>query len=74
MSSLLLGVVGLGGVSFAEDVPSTTEGARYELAWIEPGQFVMGSPPSEAGRDETQHEVRISRGFYMGVHEVTQGL
>lgn len=34
----------------------------------------MGSPTSELGRNsnETQHEVTISKAFYMGVFEVTQ--
>lgn len=48
------------------------------LAWIPPGTFLMGSPETEAerdvgGLDETQHEVTISRGFWMGRYEVTQG-
>jgi len=36
----------------------------------------MGSPSNEPGRDndETQHRVRISRDFWMGQTEVTQGL
>ena len=46
-----------------------------EFAWIPAGRFVMGSPEGEEGRDadEVQHEVRISRGFWMGKYEVTQG-
>jgi formylglycine-generating enzyme required for sulfatase activity len=42
---------------------------------IEPGRFTMGSPRSERGRElnETQHEVTLTRGFYMQVTEVTQG-
>ena len=34
----------------------------------------MGSPKSEKGRDDDEklHKVRITRGFYMGVTEVTQ--
>ena len=39
------------------------------------GRFVMGSPTDEEqrGTDEMQHAVTISRPFYLGVHEVTQG-
>ena len=35
---------------------------------------MMGSSPSEEGRgfDETQHKVTLSKGFYMGVYQVTQ--
>jgi formylglycine-generating enzyme required for sulfatase activity/serine/threonine protein kinase len=38
------------------------------------GEFVMGSPDLEAGRDvdETQHTVTLSRPFWMGIREVTQ--
>ena len=46
-----------------------------EFVAVPAGNFLMGSPESEVDRwdDETQHEVRISRGFWMGKHEVTQG-
>ena len=46
-----------------------------EWVWIEPGSFLMGSPESEPGReiDERQHEVAISRGFYLGKCVITQG-
>ncbi len=46
-----------------------------EFAWVPPGRFVMGSPEGEAGRHarERQHEVRISRGYWMGRYEVTRG-
>ena len=46
-----------------------------EFVWVPAGRFVMGSPESEEGRydDERQHEVRISRGYWMGRYEVTQG-
>ena len=50
------------------------QGMRF--VWIPAGRFEMGSPVVESGRDsdEVQHEVRISRGFWMGKHEVTQGV
>ena len=46
-----------------------------EFVRIEAGEFVMGSPEGEAGRygSERQHKVRISRSFYLGKYEVTQG-
>jgi len=41
---------------------------------IPKGTFTMGAPETELGfgRDETQHEVTISKDFYLGVFEVTQ--
>ncbi len=46
-----------------------------EFVWIPAGKFLMGSPANEEGRypDESQHEVRISEGYWMKKHEVTQG-
>jgi formylglycine-generating enzyme required for sulfatase activity len=40
---------------------------------IEPGSFIMGSPPGEAGRDadETQHRVTLTESFMMGTTHVT---
>jgi len=46
------------------------------MVFIPPGEFTMGSPITEAGRwdDEgPQTPVTISRGFWMGRYEVTQG-
>ena len=45
-----------------------------EMIWVEPGTFTMGSPTTEAGRfdNETQHEVTLSQGLYIGKFEVTQ--
>ena len=45
------------------------------LCWCPPGRFVMGSPSAERGRrqDEAQVEVTLSRGFWTGKWEVTQG-
>ena len=42
---------------------------------IPAGRFVMGSAPDEPGRqaDEVAHAVEITRGFYLGKYEVTQG-
>ncbi len=44
-------------------------------AWINPGTFLMGSPPTEYDRsaDESpQTEVTFSRGFWVGRFEVTE--
>ena len=61
-----------GGGELGVDLPG---GATMEFVWIEPGTFTMGSPDSELerGLDEgPQHEVTISRGFYLGKYEITQ--
>ena len=44
------------------------------LVAILPGSFMMGSPDSEAGRndDEYAHRVIVPRLFFIGQHEVTQ--
>ena len=45
-----------------------------EMIWVEPGTFTMGSPTSEVGRnsDETETQVTLTQGFYLGKYEVTQ--
>jgi len=44
------------------------------MLWCKPGAFMMGSPAGEKGRkgNETQHEVTLTKGFYLGKYEVTQ--
>lgn len=49
-------------------------GQAFEFTWINPGQFLMGSPPSDklAEPDEKpQRLVRIDHGFYLGRTTVT---
>src|SRR6185295_16420976 len=46
------------------------------LAWIPPGTFTMGSPSTEVERwdgEGPQTVVTLTRGFFMGKYEVTQG-
>ena len=45
-----------------------------ELMLIPPGEFLMGSPAFEEGRqgDEAQHKVTLTKPFFMGITEVTQ--
>jgi formylglycine-generating enzyme len=44
-----------------------------EMLWLEPGTFTMGSPTSEDGHwNETQHQVTLTNGFWLGKYEVTQ--
>jgi len=51
------------------------EGVVMEVVLVPAGEFMMGSPDSEKGRDTNegpQRRVTISKPFYMGVTEVTQ--
>jgi sulfatase modifying factor 1 len=49
--------------------------AGIKLCWCPSGNFRMGSPPGEPERrpDEVQVAVRLTKGFWMGKYEVTQG-
>jgi formylglycine-generating enzyme required for sulfatase activity len=52
-----------------------TNSIGMKLLLIPKGTFMMGSPESEEGHqrnNETQHEVTISKDYYLGVYEVTQ--
>ena len=69
--------------------PTITNSIGMKLALIPAGEFLMGSheTPEELGRmyaqwdakpeffadEQPQHRVRISRPFYLGMHEVTVG-
>ena len=48
-------------------------GMKFKL--IPAGEFIMGSPEDEKGHNnnEQQHSVRITKPYYLGVFEVTQG-
>jgi formylglycine-generating enzyme required for sulfatase activity len=47
---------------------------QLDMLWVEPGTFTMGSPTTETGRgtNETEHNVTLTQGFYLGKYEVTQ--
>ena len=61
----------------AGDVKTITlpGGATMEMIYCAPGEFMMGSPTTEEGRynNETQHHVRLTKGFWLGKYPVTQG-
>jgi formylglycine-generating enzyme required for sulfatase activity len=49
--------------------------AGMDFVVIQPGTFAMGSPDNERGRSQDegpQHQVTISKPFYMGRYQVTQ--
>ena len=52
-----------------------TNSLGMRLICVPPGKFLMGSPEGEAGREgqERRHEVELTKGFYLGTHEVTVG-
>ena len=52
-----------------------TNSLGMEFVRIPAGSFMMGSPKDEPRRmrDETQHRVTLTRDFFMGTTEVTQG-
>jgi formylglycine-generating enzyme required for sulfatase activity len=58
-------------VAAVPKVVATKQGQEMRL--IGPGEFTMGAPRREQGRrpNETERSVRITRGFYIGLREVT---
>ncbi len=54
----------------------TYKGIRQGFRWIQPGSFLMGSPVDEPERreHETQHEVTLTRGFWLAETTCTQAL
>jgi formylglycine-generating enzyme required for sulfatase activity len=57
-----------------EEKEDLGKGIKLDLVLIPAGKFMMGSPTSETGHrpDENQHEVTLSKSYYIGKYEVTQ--
>ena len=57
-----------------ERVFEIAPGVEMTFCWCPPGEFFMGSPPSEKGREnrEDQAKVAFSKGFWISQTEVTQ--
>ncbi|MGB0723190.1 MAG: SUMF1/EgtB/PvdO family nonheme iron enzyme [Gammaproteobacteria bacterium] len=51
-------------------------GVPLRFRWVWPGRFLMGSPTTEhaRGNDETQHEVTLTRGYWLAETACTQAL
>ena len=49
-------------------------GLKMKLCWCPPGNFTMGSPKSETDGDDDEEQVPVTltKGFWLGKHEVTQ--
>ncbi|MCA9048380.1 MAG: SUMF1/EgtB/PvdO family nonheme iron enzyme [Planctomycetaceae bacterium] len=73
VNPIINGIVDLQLELTGPDILTNSIGMKLKL--IPAGEFLMGSPESEQGRsdDEHQHRVRITQPFYLGVTEVTQG-
>ena len=54
----------------------TYKGVQQKFRWCESGTFLMGSPDNEPERfeRETQHEVTLTKGFWIADTTVTQAL
>jgi formylglycine-generating enzyme required for sulfatase activity len=57
-----------------EEEDEIAPGVKMKFVLVPPGRFRMGSPRDEKERsdDEVEHEVEITRPFYLGKYEVTQ--
>jgi len=72
-SLVILGMIQLGCRALAQSPKEITNSIGMKLVLIPKGTFMMGSPESEVRiADAIQHEVTISKDYYLGVYEVTQ--
>jgi formylglycine-generating enzyme required for sulfatase activity len=72
---LMIGMILLDRQVFAQSPKEIINSIEIKLVLIPNGTFMMGSPIEEEGRydNEVQHKVTISRDYYLGATEVTQG-
>ncbi len=75
LNTFVVGLLFLVLLSSCGDKKEIINSIGQKFVLIPAGNFMMGSPPSEADRraNERQHSVTISRAFYMQTTEVTQG-
>ncbi len=62
------------GAKSGDRLVLTLNGVEFAFRWVEPGEFWMGSPTNEEGRDadERRRRIALSQGFYAGETELTQ--
>ena len=62
------------GFRLVRTMPAWTNTLGMEFVWMRTGKFRMGSPDGEKGRrkDEIQHPVQFSAGYWLGKYEVTR--
>jgi formylglycine-generating enzyme required for sulfatase activity len=76
MRGLRLAVTPDGSESDKELTLELAPGVTMEFVYIPPGTFVMGGDRQQKQgdilADTPRHEVTLTRGFYLGKHEVTQ--
>mgnify|MGYP000010470346 CR=1 FL=1 len=61
----------------AAEIKVVIGGPVQRFRWIEPGEFVMGSPEGEVGRldrEGPQHVVRVTEGFWLAETACSQGV
>lgn len=65
----------LAWAAYLDEPVELTNSIGMKLNLIPAGTFMMGSPPSETERrdNETQHRVTLTKPYYLGTTEVTQG-
>ena len=58
------------------EIKTNAQSITQRFRWIEPGTFMMGSPESEKGHrdNEVQHQVILTKGYWIFDTEVTQAL
>lgn len=60
---------------FADPAGTITNSLGMKLVPIQPDEFLMGTPadsPFDSANEQFQHKVRITKPFFIGMHEVTQ--
>ncbi len=71
---VLIIVLLFGSPAVGQQLKEITNSIGMRLVLIHAGSFTMGSPVNEleVRPDETPHEVKISKSYYLGIYEVTQ--